>query len=523
MEYKIPKFIEIIGTASERTGAFAGRLTTFGSKIAGFASGGVSAGKNTPGLPAENTKHKSQSKAVMSSAETEDQSEPKNPLSKAENTCLKNELEQVLHKSHGTAASEQRAEAETQQKTKEIQNKLEMKIRDLQNKNKSLTSALQMAQKELNEAQDREKALKIQLTLLESDIAALRCEIEKSKNDKSIDNTTQAKDHLLSFEPARKQTTEAPITGGVESSMDSTNSITEKQPIETSCAEDKSPISTDITPPQTNCQQDIVVVSDVEEVNLPLKTASPQVGEQLDEKTENIDRPELKSETHKKLKAGLEVDSEQSTQVTFEDVQAADFANGAEKIIFLRALSDLADREVAARSDAIKALSGIRHQLSIRALDAHIKKESSVFARQQCIKALTGLDMREGLKTIEQALSDEAASVRLAAVWGLYQLAGTDGIQALTRMLFDEDEGVRRRAITCIGWMGLEVRKKDSHRPHQTVSALIQCLNDPAESIKNAALGALQAVTGKKFSAKSASPESLTELWQKWWQAELLG
>jgi hypothetical protein len=67
------------------------------------------------------------------------------------------------------------------------------------------------------------------------------------------------------------------------------------------------------------------------------------------------------------------------------------------------------------------------------------------------------------------------------------------------------------------------------------ISALIQCLNDPAESIKKATLDALQAVTGKKMSASrrptaglikpgvAGSPERLIEKWQKWWQAELSG
>ena len=48
------KFLEFSRTASERAGAFAGKVATIGSKIAGFASGGVSAGKEMLGLEQAN-------------------------------------------------------------------------------------------------------------------------------------------------------------------------------------------------------------------------------------------------------------------------------------------------------------------------------------------------------------------------------------------------------------------------------------------------------------------------------------
>ena len=123
-------------------------------------------------------------------------------------------------------------------------------------------------------------------------------------------------------------------------------------------------------------------------------------------------------------------------------------------------------------------------------------------------------------------MADEVASVRLAAVWGLYRLAGTESIPALTPMLSDNDEGVRRRAITCIGWVGGQIANAGNHHCQKVISALIQCLNDPAESIKNAALDALQAVTGKKIC--EAVPEGqishqfLIDQWRSWWKEELI-
>ena len=141
--------------------------------------------------------------------------------------------------------------------------------------------------------------------------------------------------------------------------------------------------------------------------------------------------------------------------------------------------------------------------------------------RQECIKALSALESKEGLSVIEQALADEAASVRLAAVWGLYRLTGTESIPVLTRMLSDKDASVRRRAVTCIGWLGGQINQAGSHSSHQVISALVQCLNDPV--VTNATLDTLETVTGKKMSAPRTSPKRLIEQWQEWWNAELLG
>jgi len=60
--------------------------------------------------------------------------------------------------------------------------------------------------------------------------------------------------------------------------------------------------------------------------------------------------------------------------------------------------------------------------------------EPSPQVRQECIKALTKLEKKEGLSTVVRALNDRTALVRLAAVWGLYRLAGTECAPALTNM-----------------------------------------------------------------------------------------
>jgi len=112
-------------------------------------------------------------------------------------------------------------------------------------------------------------------------------------------------------------------------------------------------------------------------------------------------------------------------------------------------------------------------------------------------------------------------------------------------MLSDEDQDVRRRAATCIGWLGREafavellplladssvsvrraaVEAMGSLRCRQVVSALIERLNDPEESIRKAVLGAIQTITGKKMSGPSPkskkSFERLVARWREWWKEE---
>ncbi len=232
-------------------------------------------------------------------------------------------------------------------------------------------------------------------------------------------------------------------------------------------------------------------------------------------------------------------------KVTLEDVGAGVFSHESDRIIFTGALSDIASREASVRADAARAMAGVRHELSVRGLAAQIKGEPSQQVRQECVKALTALEMTEGVPAIERALRDRAASVRLAAVWGVYRLAEAKGVPALTRMLSDENEGVRRRAAICIGWVGEEksapnllplltdssvsvrqaaVDAMANLRSRKVVSALIERLNDPEKSIRKAVLGAIETITGKKmggpFPKDANSLQRLIARWEEWWAEE---
>ena len=247
---------------------------------------------------------------------------------------------------------------------------------------------------------------------------------------------------------------------------------------------------------------------------------------------------EIKS---RQIMTGVKVHS--SPNVTLEDVRVAVFQNETDRIIFKRALSDIASQDVSVRADGVRTIAGIRHDLSVKALIAQMASEPSPQVRQECIKALTKLEKKEGLSTIVRALNDRAALVRLAAVWGLYRLAGAECAPALTKLFFDEDEEVRLRAATCIGWLGQDalavkllplladrsvsvrraaVEAMGNLRSRQVVSALIERMNDPEESIRKAVLGALKTITGKKmsgrFSVNEKSHQLLIARWREWWK-----
>jgi len=239
-------------------------------------------------------------------------------------------------------------------------------------------------------------------------------------------------------------------------------------------------------------------------------------------------------------------EASRSSNVELDGVHSSGFPSEAEKIIFTKALSDIVSRDVAMRVDAAKTMAGIRHPLSVRTLACQMTREPSPQVRQECIGALTKLGMKKGLPVIAHALTDSAASVRLAAVWGLYRLAKEDSSAVLLSMFSDEAEEVRRRAATCIGWLGkAELAVKllplldDSSPPvrraaaeamgnlrsRQVVWSLIEHLNDPDKAIRKTILNALQTITGMKMSQSfprdEKSLQQVTARWREWWKEEL--
>ena len=104
MEKDKAKVIEIVGTASERAGNFVGKAATLSKKIAGVATGSVSAGKGMHGLAKEDAKSVPEKKTKNSKA-----------------TALKSDLVET-----------QRNLAETQKEAQKTQSQIESQIESLQ-------------------------------------------------------------------------------------------------------------------------------------------------------------------------------------------------------------------------------------------------------------------------------------------------------------------------------------------------------------------------------------------------------
>jgi chromosome segregation ATPase len=414
---------------------------------------------------------------------------------------------------------------EVQNRAESIQTELTSQVEKLQLEKESLNSELQTAQSQVDEAIVRDNVMKTKTAALESEVIILRSGLVRARESESDNHAIQTEEQngFSKVEEEVKEPATAPVdTEDVEFSKEvaaaskdnEMHERTEEQSAEMVVAArqiSKLPLQ-EISSPQTEHKEKADIEQAVKEIESSTEVAAQE--EQIDI---NVEEPELKSESQ----AQFEVAPAHSAEVTVEEVQAADFKNGAERILFSKAISDFVSQDATIRANAAAAIAGIHHELSPRLLIFHIADESSARVRQECIKALVALESKEGLSVIEQALADEAASVRLAAVWGLYRLSGTESIPLLTRMLSDEDASVRRRAVTCIGWLGGQISRAGNHSSHQVISALVQCLNDPV--VTNAALDTLQTVTGKKMSAPRTSPERLIEQWQKWWKAELLG
>ena len=269
-------------------------------------------------------------------------------------------------------------------------------------------------------------------------------------------------------------------------------------------------------------------------------TASSEAGELMEEakETEQVVTQPYQDQT---------VLSAKSVFVTEKQLHQAIFTNATEKILFSRAIIDLSDSSVAARLDAISALGGIRHELSVKVLSARLRDDGSSRVRQECVKALTSLGMEEGYPAVQRSLSDLEPSVRLAAVWGVYRLGGQRSASVLEGMLSDPDEGVLRRTIGCIGWLGREelaylllpllddrsmvvrlaaIEAMRNLRSRKVVAGLIECLNDPKESIAKAALRTIETITEKKMGKSRSLPSNvrlrqrLMIRWDQWWKKQ---
>jgi TolA-binding protein len=401
------------------------------------------------------------------------------------------------------------------------------------------------------------------ISTLESDLAAVRHELQEmqSKAEKTqsqielqLSKLQSEKDSLLAeLEQARSQANEAALQASeaktqaaVLEILETNLAAVEQHNLENSRKEDR-----DIKPQQPF---EMSPAQKEQEVGLPKPVEEVVVGatrEKSDSSTETAvaditEDVSLKIE-EQPSQVVSDVEMPGPLAVTDEQVQAAVFSKATDKILFAKAVSDMANQDVVVRLDAVKIIADIGHELSIKALAAQMASERSTQVRQECIKSLATLGMKEGLPAIENALADESGLVRLAAVWGLYRLAGKQSGTALAGMLSDKDEEVRRRAATCIGWLrqgrfaadltilldddSVLVRQSAAEAMgnlgnERVVLSLVEHLKDPDKATRKIVLCAIEKITGKKMGNSLPKNEEdighLISRWRQWWKKDML-
>ena len=228
-----------------------------------------------------------------------------------------------------------------------------------------------------------------------------------------------------------------------------------------------------------------------------------------------------------------------------DQVEAAVFGGATEKFLYMKAASDLEHSDMGIRAEAAGVLGKIRHELSVKTLAARYAAEPSAQVRKEIANALAALGIIEGILPLERAMNDSDAAVRLAALMGVYRLAGAAGAPMIIGMLHDESPEVRRMVACCTGWMGqarmaaelvpllsdeaVRVRRAAVEAmgylgDRGVVSALIERLNDADESVRRKAFEAVEKITGKRMGKRYPENEKARERsiarWRHWWREQ---
>jgi hypothetical protein len=435
---------------------------------------------------------------------------------------------------------------EMQEKAETTKSELSAQISDLQTQRNSLFYELEQTTKEVNDSKSIEATLNARIAALESEL-----DEAKVKSDKTSYPVVNAKPQVLleveidqagqEFQLDKQKQDE--LTGTVEQNYEIYKKISYPEgdvKVEKTIDEQKpKPL---VDEPDVSLLED-VDITEIEQVELP---EHQEVEPSIEATAVQSDKQgQAETEIEEFTPTTAETEAFVVLDMTLEEAKTADFTSLTDKIIFIRALSDIQSQDVASRINAVKTIGGIHHELSVRALIAQMIIETEPQIRTECIKALAALNMKEALPVIEQALTEKTVSVRLAAVRALYRLAGSEGARSLVSMLSDEDADVRRRTVTCLSWlrqknlaielvpllddMSISVRcaaveAMSNLRSRQVIPGLIRHLNDPDKRMRRAINAALETITGKKmvkrFPIDEKSFRYLIARWQQWLKDE---
>ncbi len=435
---------------------------------------------------------------------------------------------------------------EMQGKVETTKSELSAQVSELQTQKDSLLYELEQTTKEVNNSKSIEAKLNARIAALQSELNEVKGKSEKLNNpelqDKPELSSAEADNPGQGFHSDKKKQDE--MTKTVEQVQENSQAINyPEDDVKVEKTIDEQPPQPVADEPDVSMLKD-ADVTEARQVNeLPqhqeiepsIEAAVVQSDQQQQEETE----VEEFTPTTAVAEAFIVLDT------TVEEAKTADFPTLTGKIIFIRALSDIQSQDITSRINAVKAIGGIRHELSVRALVAQMIIETEPQIKTECIKALAVLNTKEVLPVIEQALTEKTVSVRLAAVRALYSLAGSESARALVRMLHDEDADVRRRTVTCLSWLGqknlaielvpllddtsISVRRAvvealSNLRSRQVIPGLIRHFNDPDKRIRRAINDALETITGEKlvqrFPRDDSSFRTLVARWQQWLKDE---
>lgn len=178
----------------------------------------------------------------------------------------------------------------------------------------------------------------------------------------------------------------------------------------------------------------------------------------------------------------------------------------------LIALAESAESDARQRWVCIRALGKIDSPPGIQALERLLADDISGI-RAAAASALGDAGHTEHALKIAPLLEDPAVIVRAAAADALAQLASAETVPYLGKALEDASNFYRGESL----WVRSHyVAALGASKDKNAMPALIRCLDDADPRIVEAALPALEQVSGVSF-ADGRTPDEQIQAWQRWY------
>jgi len=418
-------------------------------------------------------------------------------------------------------------------------------LEDLKKENEHLRLALEKSWSQTNKIDHENGILSQRINIFKTELLCARVQLKQAK---SQDQSSTSEDAPVSQSSEdTTQTEDAPVPESSEDTAETEYVPVPESSEDTAATEDVPVLELS---EDTAATEDVPVPESSEDAAATEYVPVPESSEDTPA-TEDVPAPESSEDAAAIEYVPVPESSEDAPQVfpdrppSEDEIVAAVFNPSTDKVVFKKAMKDLAGRARAKRLDGARALGYVSHELSVRVLMLRLRKESMSEVRAELINALAKIGMAQAAPAVEEALKDGDATVRLAAVRGVYRLAGNRTGDLLIRMLTDQDESVRRRAVVCVGWLEspelaptllplvsdasvsvrqVAVEALATLRNPVALPALIDQMEDPDESMRTLIVKTLTTISGKEMPKTNTKGETaylrLVARWRQWWQEE---